>query len=151
MTDSCIDDHKKVNYRYVEKTKKWTCFFRGFTVNSLALIEVYSTTCMKTYSVPSLPYSMRPKQIFSEQMNKFLRVQTSSDADTGRVKLNTWQRDTDNDRQTEARERIEARFRDGIRKPTEEWGEVQKNNGQRHSLLWPLQTSNPAEIPFIRL
>lgn len=33
-----------------------------------------------------------------------------------------------------------------------EWqGEQQKNNGQRHQLFWPLRTTDPAEISFIRL
>lgn len=47
----------------------------------------------------------------------------------------------------------EARFSDGIKKKKkkEQQGDEQKNNGQRQSLLWPLQPSDPAEIPFIRL
>lgn len=33
-----------------------------------------------------------------------------------------------------------------------EWREQQqKNNGQRHRLLWPRQSTDPAEISFIRL
>lgn len=48
----------------------------------------------------------------------------------------------------------DAGFSDGIKKlqnEREERGDEQKNNGQRQSFLWPLQTSDPAEIPFIRL